>query len=135
MTKSRASAEGEDHLHEFQLLKQDVQDNQHEISAMRADLSTVGAKQDQIHRAMDGMQTAVEDLNLQMAAMADTLKTLRAQPLAPQQPPQQGIPAEDCRPPTPAADVDANTLLQKKLEVDALRRQYAYEQEMTRHFQ
>jgi hypothetical protein len=80
-------------------------------------------------------QTAVEDLNLQMAAMADTLKTLRVQPPTPQQPPQQGIPADDRQPPTPAADVDANTLLQKKLEVDALRRQYAYEQEMTRHVQ
>jgi hypothetical protein len=63
MPKSKASADGEDHLHEFQLLKQDVQDNQHEISAMRADLSAVGAKQDQIHHAMADCSGGSEPLD------------------------------------------------------------------------
>jgi hypothetical protein len=136
MPKSKASADGEEHLQEFQLLKQDVQDNQQEISAMRADLSAVGAKQDHIHHAMDGMQSAVEDLSLKVTAMAETLKSLHLGPPTHQPASQQqGLQSDDRLPPTPSAEPDQTALLRKKMEVDALRRQYAYEQDVTRRYQ
>jgi hypothetical protein len=55
--------DGDDNQQEFQLLKQDVQENQHELFAMRADLSAVIAKQDQVHHAV--MQGSISDINLQ----------------------------------------------------------------------
>jgi hypothetical protein len=45
MPRSKASVDGDDHMQEFQLLKQDVQENQTEIAAMRAELNSLSAKQ------------------------------------------------------------------------------------------
>jgi peptidoglycan hydrolase CwlO-like protein len=73
MPKSKASVDGDEQRQELQLLKQDVEENQNELSAIRAELSTVSCKQDQFHKAMDGMQGAMSDLSQQVTAMADTL--------------------------------------------------------------
>jgi hypothetical protein len=43
MSKS-TSVEGDEHLHELQLLKQDVEENQHKLFAIRDELSFVSSK-------------------------------------------------------------------------------------------
>jgi hypothetical protein len=136
MPKSKASADGDDHMHEFQLLKKDVQDNQHEISATRADLSSVSAKQDILHRAVDGMQNTVSDIRSLMTAMAETLKTLHINPMGKQPDASQWEHTLDDRLPLSSSmAADQAALLQKRLDVDALRRQVVIEQEVSRRYQ
>jgi hypothetical protein len=77
MPKSKASADDDDHLQEFQLLKQDVQENQTEIAAMRAKLNYLSAKQDQVHLAVTGMHDTVNDVSSQMLSMAEAIKSMR----------------------------------------------------------
>lgn len=135
MPKSKASLDGDDHLLEFQLLKQDVQENQNELSAIRADLSTVSSKQDQFNTAVDGMQSSVNDLSLQITAMSDALKSLHLSQANKQ--PETVLsenPVED-RQRTSAGAVDQAILIQKRLEIEALRRQLQVEQDFSRKFQ
>jgi hypothetical protein len=136
MPRSKASENGDEHLQELHLLKQDVQDNQTEIAAMRAELNSVSAKQDQIHTVMGDMQHTVSDISLQMTAMADTLKSMRSSP--------SGKPAESSHREQSAEELaqqsseilsDQALLLQKRAAVETLRRQYTMEQEISRTFQ
>jgi hypothetical protein len=136
MPRSKASEQGDDHLHEFQLLKQDVQENQHEISAMRAELSSVSTKQDQVNHAVAGMQGTINDINSQMLSMAETLKVMRLSNSGKQ---SEHIPvepsAEEHTSLSHGLSAEQQVLLQKCLEVEALRRQYTLEQELSRCYQ
>jgi chromosome segregation ATPase len=136
MPRSKASAEGDEHLQEFQLLKQDVQENQYELAAVRADLSAVMAKQDQVQHDVNGLQGSISDINLQMTAMADALKSLRHNTV---DKPTDGSPSEhnadEHQPQSSGMAADQAMLLQKRLEVENLHRQYALEQEISRRYQ
>jgi predicted nuclease with TOPRIM domain len=135
MPKSKASVDGDEQRQELQLLKQDVEENQNELSAIRAELSTVSCKQDQFTKAMDGMQGAVSDLSQQVSAMADTLQFLR--PFSGKQPANtsamQGT--DDLQTQGSPGAANQAALQQKRQEVEALRRQYAMEQELSRLYQ
>jgi hypothetical protein len=103
---------------------------------MRAELSSVSAKQDQVNHAVAGMQGTVNDINSQMLSMAETLKVMRLSNSGKQ---SEQIHVE------PSAEehtslghgllAEQQVLLQKRLEVEALRRQYTLEQELSRCYQ
>jgi hypothetical protein len=136
MPRSKALENGDEHLQELHLLKQDIQDNQTEIAAMRAELNSVSAKQDQIHTVVGDMQHTVSDISLQMTAMADTLTSLRSSPSGKQaESSHREQSAEELA--QQSADIlsDQALLLQKRAAVETLRRQYAMEQEISRNFQ
>jgi hypothetical protein len=103
---------------------------------VRADLSAVIAKKDQVHHAVNGMQGSISDINLQMTAMADALKSLRSNHA------DKSIElslsehnADEHPPQSSGLAADQPLLLQKHLEVDNLRYQYALEQELSRCLQ
>jgi chromosome segregation ATPase len=136
MTRSKASVDGDDQRQEFQLLKQDVQENQNEISAIRAEISAVSMKQDQFNTTVDGMQLAVSDLSSQIMSMSATLQSLRLPAGAKQPDPQQPERALDDRTAlSPRTSLDQSVLMQKRMEVEALRRQLMVETEISRRYQ
>jgi hypothetical protein len=84
-----------------------------------------------MNHAVSGMQGTVNDISSQMLSMAETLKVMHLSNSGKQ---SEHIPVE------PSADehglsADQQALLQKHLEVEALRRQYALEQELSRCYQ
>jgi hypothetical protein len=135
MPKSKASVEGDDHLHELQLLKKDVEENQHELSAIRAELSSVSSKQDQFHQSFNGIQHAVVDLGIQMTSMAQTLQSLCLNSRKQTVPSASARPIDDAQFQHSPGTADHATLQQKRLKVEALRRQYVAEHELSRLYQ
>jgi hypothetical protein len=93
-------------------------------------------KQDQFNTAVDGMQLAVSDLSSQLTSTSATLQSLRFPAGAKQPDPQQPERAPDDRTAlSPRASVDQSVLMQKRMEVEALRRQLMVETEISRRYQ
>jgi hypothetical protein len=90
-------------------------------------------KQDQFNTAVDGMQSAVSDLSQQITAMSATLQSMQINTNG-QQPEVAPLNrAQDDRVlHSPGEQMDPALLLQKRMEVDALRRQLMVETEISR---
>jgi hypothetical protein len=88
-------------------------------------------KQDQFNTAVDGMQLAVSDLSSQITSMSSTLQSLCFPTGAKQPDPQQPERVVDDRTAlSPWASLDQSVLMQKHMEVEALRRQLMVETEI-----
>ena len=135
MPKSKASMDAEEQRQrDYMMLRQDVEENQSDLTALRAELSSVSAKQDQFHAALGSVKGSVDEINQQMVAMADVLKSLKPITATKKTNPETVELDEDLDEQHNSASLEFQQamLMQKRAEVDALRRQLIIEQEVSR---